>query len=277
MPPYKIVASDLDGTLLNNAVEVSEENKAAIAEMDGLGVHFVPCSGRAISEIPQIVRSIPKTRYLICGDGAMIYDQQEERPVDCCYMNAETSKMVLDMLFSYQTLLTVRYQGLSYVDEALHDWDTYGEYRLTGNYRKFIYEYDKPIPNFKQFCYDLPGIEMICVFFKSNREMAECKTRLLETGLVQVASSEPYNLEVFDRTAGKGNAILRLAAHLGIDPKQTIGVGDSPNDLDGIRKAGLGLAMENACELLKAEADRIICNNDQHAMQYVLENFIKKD
>lgn len=272
---YKIVATDLDGTLFNTAIEVTPENLAAIAEMERRGVYFVPSSGRAISEIPDKVLKIPQARYVITADGATIYDQKTQKIISSANMDKELSKLVLDMLYEYQTLPTVRYSGLAYVDQDLHDWDTYDEYRLTGNYKKFIYKFDRPIPNFKQFCYDLPSIEMICVFFKSNREMAECKRRLLETGRVQVASSEPYNLEVFDINAGKGNALLRLADYLGVDREATIGVGDSLNDMDNIRKAGLGLAMENACEALKVEANRIICNNDQHAMQYILENFIK--
>lgn len=275
MPKYKIVASDLDGTLFNTAVEVSEENLAAIKEMDEMGVHFVPSSGRAYTEIPDKIRNIPQARYIICSDGAMIYDQQEHRHLHRCYMDKELSKTVLDILHDYQTLLTVRYHGKSYVDITKHDWDIYGEYRLTGNYRKFIYTYDLPTENFDAFCYDLPDIEMICVFFKSDREMAECRERLLSTHQVQVASSEPYNFEIFHKDAGKGNALLRLAEHLQIPKEQTIGVGDSLNDLDNIRKAGLGLAMENASEVLKTAADKIICNNDQHAMQYILEKFIK--
>lgn len=272
---YKIVASDLDGTLFNTAVEISKENLDAIKEMAALGVHFVPSSGRAYSEIPDKVKNIPEARYLITADGATVYDQKQNKAVYTCWMDKELSKLVLDMLNEYQTLLTVRNNGISYVDSKKHDWDLYGEYRLTGNYKEFIYEFDRPTENFDEFCYSLPAIEMICVFFKSDREMAECRERLLATGRVQVASSEPYNLEIFDINAGKGNTLLKLAELLGINGKDTIGVGDSLNDLDNIRKAGLGLAMENACEVLKTEADRTICTNDQHAMQYILENFIK--
>ena len=272
---YRIVASDLDGTLFNTAVEVSKENLIAIHEMDKMGVHFVPSSGRAYSEIPDKVKNIPEARYLITADGATVYDQKQGKAVYTCRMNKTLSKQVLDMLNEYQTMLTVRCNGIAYVDAKKHDWDTYGEYRLTGNYKKFIYKFDRPVENFDQFCYDLPDIEMICVFFKSDREMAECRERLLSTRQVQVASSEPYNLEIFDINAGKGNTLLKLAELLEIDPKDTIGVGDSLNDLDNIRKAGLGLAMENASEVLKTEADKIICNNDQHAMQYILEKFIK--
>ncbi|MBQ7935727.1 MAG: HAD family phosphatase [Clostridia bacterium] len=275
MPKYKIVASDLDGTLLNTRVEISKENLAAIKEMTEMGVLFVPSSGRAYTEIPEKVRSIPGARYIICSDGATVYDQQEHQHLCHCYMEKELSKTVLDILNEYQTVLTVRYDGKCYVDAAKHDWTIYEEHRLSKNYQEFIYEHDIPVKDYNTFCYNLPHIEMICVFFKSNREMAECKERLLATGLLQVAPSEPYDFEIFHKDAGKGNALLRLADHLGIPKEATIGVGDSLNDLDHIRKAGLGLAMENAFEALKVEADKIICNNDEHAMKYILENFLK--
>ena len=80
---------------------------------------------------------------------------------------------------------------------------------------------------------------------------------------------------MFDATAGKGSALLRLAQHLGLDPSQTIGVGDSCNDLTLIGAAGLGLCMENGYEEPKRIADAIICNNDEHAIQYIWEHYIQ--
>ena len=66
-----------------------------------------------------------------------------------------------------------------------------------------------------------------------------------------------------------------LADMLGVDRKDTIAVGDSTNDSEAIKDAGLGLAMENACDELKQIADEIVCNNKEHVARYILENYIK--
>ncbi len=275
MPNYKIIASDLDGTLLNTQMQVSKENLDAIQKMTDMGIYFVPSSGRTLTEMPKEVMDITSARYIIHSDGAVVYDRKTNKNLSSCCMDKQHSKEILDILNSYQTLLTVRNKGMSYVDSKKHDWDIYDSYRLTGNYKKFIYEKNRPVDNYDEFCYSLDEIEMICVFFSYDDELAQCRQRILDLGEYQVASSERYNLEIFSKDAGKGNALLRLAAILGVDPKETIGVGDSINDMDNLKKAGLSLAMENAQVELKSIADRVICNNDEHAMEYILKNIIK--
>ena len=87
--------------------------------------------------------------------------------------------------------------------------------------------------------------------------------------------SNPTIIVIFSADAGKGHALWKLADALGIDRADTIAVGDTLNDIDNIRCAGLGLAMDNAMDALKAEADAVICNNEEHAIAYILEHYIK--
>ena len=91
-----------------------------------------------------------------------------------------------------------------------------------------------------------------------------------------MAQSSPVNLEVYSSEAGKGKTLSALADKLGIDIADVIAVGDSTNDAQLVKTAGLGLAMENACDDLKAIADRVICNFSEHSARYILENFIQK-
>ena len=103
---YRIIASDLDGTLLNDKKEVSPENIAAIARMAELGVYFVPCSGRTLSEIPENVKSIPSVRYIIHSDGAVIHDKVTGERIERC-MTQGAVKPALDILFEYENSMTV--------------------------------------------------------------------------------------------------------------------------------------------------------------------------
>ena len=115
---------------------------------------------------------------------------------------------------------------------------------------------------------------MFCTFFEKDDDLEKCKQIFLDTDKLCVAQSDPHNLEVFLSVAGKGNALKALSDAIDVDISDTVAVGDSTNDISLIKAAGLGLAMENACDALKIAADKVICNNDEHSAKYILDNFI---
>ena len=272
---YRIVATDLDGTLLNTDSKVSPENWDAIRIMTEKGVHVVPSSGRTLYEIPEYIRENPYVRYVSYSDGASVYDTlKKEIVVDLTIPQPKANKL-FDVLDEYETDISVRHRGKSYVDADRNTPEFHTYHRMQEGYQQFVYEFDIPIQQFDQICHSLDSVEMICAYFHSEEELIACRNRLEKMGDYTVASSWPGNLEIYDKRAGKGNALLELAKYLGIDPTQTIAVGDSPNDIDMVTKAGLGLAMGNARQELKAIADQTICTNDEHAMRYIQREIIK--
>lgn len=268
-----IVGSDLDGTLLARGEIISPENMAAIKEMKDMGVCFVPNSGRTISEMPESVLENPYFRYYIGADGGIIWDKETGETVSIA-MSREEVGAVLDLLYSYPTLITARSGGISYADADMCTEEKYAAHRVSPDYGRFIDHYVKKVGDFKSFVYRLSEIEMMCVFFADDAEMAECKARIEALGEFSVASSESTNLEIFHKRAGKGNTLLALADLLGVPHERTIAVGDSRNDLDMIKKAGISLAMANGTDELKAAADRTICYCHEHSAKYILENII---
>lgn len=273
---YKIIATDLDGTLLNSQKEVSAENLEAITEMENMGVCIVPSSGRTLGEIPECVRAIKSARYIIHSDGAVIYDTKENKPVDTRMMKGENARRALDVFYSYESLLTVRADGILYVDANERSVEIYDAYRMPRSYQPAMLELAVPVENFKEFCYGLDEIEMICTFFKHDEELVACRERFLADGAYGVAATEVTNIELFDKEAGKGNALWRLADLLGVDRSETVAVGDNVNDLDNLSHAGLALAMENAVDEVKRASHKVICHNDAHAMKYILENILTR-
>ncbi len=273
MSSYSILASDLDGTLLDSKKEISPENQGAIGRMTARGIYFVPSSGRTLSELPEEIRNHPGVRYIIHSDGAVVYDKETGERIELC-MSREKSHRLLDILFAYDVDLSVRSGGLSYVDGERNTREFHLAHRMDQAYIDMIDRYDLAVADFQNFCRSLEQIEMICVFFLSDRDLAECRERVAATGDYQIASSDSDNLEFFDCSAGKGNALLRLAEHLGVNRSATIAVGDSLNDYDMLAKAGLSLAMGNACDGLKAIADDIICHHDEHGMADIERRYL---
>lgn len=272
---YQIIASDLDGTLLDSQMKLSEENKIAIQKMAEMGVHFVPCTGRSLSEVAHEVLAIKEARYYITSNGAAVFDRASG---ECIIKNGicgEDQVFLLKTLRKYNSLFTAHVDGRSCVDVTRRDHETCRKFRMTELFIQHIDDKDDFIEDFDGFCDRAEGLECCCAFFESDQDQEACRQELLASGRFAVSNSLRTNLEINRIGSGKGVALLALADYLGIDPQKTVGVGDNTNDLDCIRRAGLGLAVKNAHPALLQEADRIICTNDDHAMEYILENIIK--
>ena len=272
---YQIIATDLDGTLLNSKMQLSQENKMAIQKLAKMGVYFVPCTGRSLSEVAHEVLAIKEARYFITSNGAAVFDRVSGECIiqDC--VQGEEKSFLLKTLRKYNSLFTVHVGGHSYVDATRRDHATCRKFRMTELFIQHIDDKDDFIEDFDGFCDCAEGLECCCAFFESDEDQEACRHELLASGRFAIANSLPTNLEINRIGAGKGVALLALAEKLGIDPQKTIGVGDNTNDLDSIQKAALGLAVQNAHPDLLAIADRVICSNDEHIAKYILENIIK--
>ena len=275
MPNYKILSCDLDGTLFDHGIHVSEENDRAIRALAADGVLFVINTGRTYTEIPKELREHPAVQYIICSDGAAIYNKKSSTHITLC-MKKEVSNQVLDILSRYDVSLSLREDGVCYVDAAAHNDAHYIAHRADAEWRYFFYLNGVPRTDFSHFCRAAGEVEMICAFFADVGEQQEATKQLAALEGVQLASTDAANLEVFSVHAGKGNALLHLAESLGITPAEIIAVGDSTNDSDMLKKAGLGLAVSNACHELKALANAVICKNTDHVVSYIAKHYFSK-
>ena len=275
MSNYKILASDLDGTLLRRDMTVSQENKAAIKKLSEIGVHFVPASGRTLSEITSEVISDSNVRYVIYSDGAAVYDKLQQKPIVTRSIPRSNIDELLDIFKDYNSLINIHHNGNGYIDKAKHNDEAYAHHRVNDYFRDFLYENDIALDNFDDFCRSIDEAELFVAFFSTEEELIDCRERINATGKYCTAQSVPHNIEIYMKNAGKGNALYALADPLPIPHEQTIAVGDSTNDSQMIEMAGLGLAMDNAFDELKSLADETICNYDQHAIDYILKNYLK--
>ncbi len=269
---YKIISVDLDGTLLDGLMSVSAENIAAAEELVRRGALIVPNTGRAYNEFPEIIKDLPIFRYYIYSDGAVIYDKKTGERIYTC-LSEEMGRKVINILEKYNAYPIVHDGETTYVNaKETNDTDLV-RLRLNESFRRIVYETATATQDFWNFCRSLKKIEMICAFFEKDEELIACREELRKTGALHLAASNPFNIELFAIEGGKGNAILKLADSLAIPREATIAVGDSTNDSEMVKKAGLGIAMENACEELKEIADTIACKNTEHILKHLLEKY----
>ena len=273
MTEYKIVASDLDGTLLDSNGKISAENFAAIAELAKKGVHFVPTSGRSLAEIPDELKMCDDIRYFIHSSGAVVYDKATGERISFCFPRAISSE-IFSVLFNADCHLTVRYMGRMYTSKAMMNEDAFSRYKVWGAHANLLRTIGEAIEDFEDRFKFTEDVEMISIFISDDEKLSALKNRFSEIPEVNAVSACPHNIELTYAKAGKGNALIALAEKLGFSVDQTIAVGDSENDIPMVAAAGLGLAVSNATDELKSQADEVICSNDEHAVAFIAEKFL---
>ena len=272
MLKYKIVATDLDGTLLNSDSKVSEENFAAIHALAEKGVHCAIATGRTLDELPKPILECEDIRYIIYSNGAMVLDKAENRRLGAC-IDQRTIRRMMDIFADYKVHISVRYEGTCYTDATLPLIESADFYRIDPSHVRCVGETGRAIRDFTATVRAMEEAEVFSVFFHSDEEQAACKARLEKIDGIYIAGICDTNFEIFNIDAGKDKALLRLADLLGVPKKKTMSLGDSGNDVAITKAAGLGLAVSNAQKILKDVADEIVCSNDEHVMQYVLEHY----
>lgn len=269
MNKYSIVACDLDGTLLGSDMKVSEENLNAIRELVARGVEFVPCTGRTICEMREVV-DIPEIRYIIYSNGAAVYDKKTKTYITMCISN-EQAENILDVVSKFNSYVITHYDGQTYVsstDEAVYD-----ELNLNDTIRELATDYAIEEKNIRARASTAKHIEAIVVCFDTDEEKERCKEVLFQDKTLRVVEGLEREIEIFCVDAGKGNALEKLAEKIDISRENIMAIGDSGNDITMIKYAGLGLVAGNGSDEVKAHADKVICTNDEHVAKYVLENY----
>lgn len=273
MKVYKLVASDLDGTLLNSNSEISAENMDAIKRISERGAVFVPSSGRTLSEIPIEIKESPDVRYIIYSNGASVLDKRTGKQILQCIPNI-IGREILDVLNNCESHITFRCGGESFVDSGFQSDYYFDYYNVCEAHRVVVKSFALYSDNFRSISYSADNVEVFSAFFRNFNDKIACKKYFEKNPDLRVVEVSEYNIEVVNKKAGKGNALHSLCDMISVESGDTIAVGDSDNDKSMLEAAGLGLAVSNACKELKGIADAVICSNDENALEYIYSHYI---
>lgn len=258
----RLIASDLDGTLLRNDKSLSEKTVEAIRKAGELGIRFVPSTGRAFEAVPQNVRELPGVEYVITSNGAAIYSLSQKKRIYECLVPAEAVDELLKISMPENMTIEVFIKGVPYTAaDHVKNPKKYGatafgiEYvkktrHSVDNIIKFVAENRKYVDSFDFVCGD-------------QKVLGDIRTEIMEKiPGVYVTSSVSHLLEIGNADAGKGKTLLRLLEMLEISAEETMAFGDADNDLDMIQSVKYGIAMGNASEHLKKAAYHITDSNE---------------
>lgn len=266
---YKLIACDLDGTLIGTDLTLSEENKGAIKELTEQGIIVVPTTGRTIVEMREVF-DLPEIRYVVYSNGAAVFDKETGEEI-FCGLNEELAHFVLTTLFKYDTFVVIHKDRKTYCDKE--KLTRPADYNVCFNTVELVEQYCIKEDEFEKNALSGGNIENVAVYFANLDDMKECRKILESNPDIRAVEAWEYSLEIFSKKAGKGSALKLLTDKLGMDMQEIITIGDSDNDTQMTKMSGMGLATGNACEMLKEVADEVICTNDEHVMKFVKDKY----
>lgn len=270
----KLIASDLDGTLLTNSKELSERTRKILNEAVKKGIHIVPATGRSYQAVPDIIKKFPGVDYIITANGGAVYSVREGRRIYECLLEKMSVEACLEVKKTEDVIMEVFIEGVPYSEEIyIKDPASYGatEYGV-----KYIRATRKPIKDIVSFAREnsnrLDSIAFVC----RKKEIQEKLYGELENKIpgVYVTSSVPNLVEIGHINAGKGKTLLWLLDRLGISEEEAAAFGDADNDCSMLEAVRYGIAMENATENCKKSAFSITETNENDGVAVALEKLL---
>lgn len=271
----KLIAVDLDGTLLDSKKRLSGTNRQALALCAQKGIWIVPCTGRTVSGIPEEIKTIPGVRYAITTNGAVIEDMEEKNVIDTRMLSRELALELLRFVDQYRVMYDPYIDRRGITEPRF--FEHLPEYGLTQELQEMVRQTRDVYPNIIEYVEkNNKPVEKINLFFPDMEERARLRAELEKRTDILVTSSLPNNLEINSPDATKGDALARLAAHLGLKREETMAFGDGENDFSIIQEAGIGVAMKNGKEELLAAADYITDTNDEDGVASAIHRLVFK-
>ncbi len=268
---YQLIALDMDGTLLNSDLRVTPGNRAAIRRAAEAGKHVALSTGRCLSEIRDVVRDIPEIRYMICENGSCVYDRKYDHTIHVDPVPVEEMRYILSRAEALGAVVQVFHDNQSYFSRADADFvDECGVSAYRETFRRTAVFDEKLFENYGERPF---RIEKVNLYFRSPEARSRAHAELSQRPL-QSVETLGYMLELVSELADKGRGLNELCRHLGVPVERTIAVGDSMNDIEILRAAGLSVAMGNACPEAKDAADIVAPDCDHDGVAWVIEKYL---
>lgn len=271
---YALAALDMDGTLLNSDHETTTFTRRALTRAAEAGKVIALCTGRCLSELWSHFDENPGVTYAISENGGCLYDVKAGKVLSQLTLDTRRALEILGIIAEYDACTQCFVSGQSYMQRmGAEDLAPY-------HVAEFAPVFDagsKLAPDLPALVRERGHVEKIDVYFANPDDRVSFLAHV-DRGDLFIAPSLGYGCEISPLEATKAAGLERLCALLGISVEDAMSVGDGGNDVDLVRAAGLGVAMGNACEAVRAVADLVTADNDHDgAARAVLRYMLGQD
>ena len=266
---YKLVAVDMDGTLLMPDKEIHPNTIQDIRSAVEQGIQVVYCSGRAVAELLPYTSVLPDIRYAVCMSGAVIYDCSEKRSlavstIDNCFVRriletAETLGGMIHFLTESESIVCGK------------DLDRMDEFHMTA-FQPTFRKVARTARSMREEIESHTGIPKVNIYFRNARDR-EAGYKALSRLPLTFAFAEETSLEMTAEGVTKASGLVWLCDYLGVPMEQTIGIGDAENDRAMLHAVGFSVAMGNAEPEIRQLCDAVTADNCHNGVGKAIRAF----
>lgn len=265
----KLIAIDIDGTLLNSHHHLTDEVRVALKKAEEKGVKVVLCTGRPLTGVQDLIEELDlysDNDYVVTYNGSLIQKTKTKEVVSKFELSHDDYLAIDGLARKLNIHLHTETEDTMYTSNRDISRYTVLESHLVNMPLKYRTqeEMTDELNILKMMMIDEPAL------------LDEAITHIPQEfyDKYTIVKSAPYFLEFLNKKVDKGAAVKLLAAQLGIDASEVMALGDNENDLPMIQFAGVGIAMGNATENIKKAASFITSSNDEHGVAVAIEKFI---
>lgn len=273
MKQIKMIALDLDRTTLNHNKELSPRTIDTLHRAMAQGVFVVAATGRSYYSLPKQLFDIDGLKYCITSNGAIITNFETKKVIYQNCIDPVSVCAVVEATRNANLCVETFVDGKAYISKK--DYDEIMHHKRETRDPEYVRQTRTPVPDiFDMIMKNREKIENINLNFEELSVRSEWKERIAKIEQITLTSSFAYNLEIGGKTTSKASALQWLMKQLDITEDALMACGDSFNDIEMIKTAGIGVAVANASEDVKAFADYVTDTNDNDGVAKAIEKFV---
>jgi 5-amino-6-(5-phospho-D-ribitylamino)uracil phosphatase len=263
-PPIRLIAIDLDGTLLDDRKQIGRQTAAALESLPRRGAKVVIASARPPRSVRHIYAALKLDTLQINYNGALIWDEPAKQAAFHLPMPGRIVRRIIEHARQLDS-------GVLVHCELLDRWytDRHDSAHTTETGRLFAPDVVAPLKEF----WDVSMTKVLLLGAEQIMTDLEASLAMTFEREVSVVRTDPDLLQIMEKRVSKAAAVQTVAEHYNIPMEQVMAIGDAPNDVGMLRVAGIGVAMGNAHSLVKQAAHWIAPSNNDNGVHAALVHY----
>lgn len=273
---YKMICIDLDGTLLEKKKSIGKETKEAIKLAHSKGIKVVITTGRLYNNALQILSELDIEAPVIAENGAIIKDEATNSEIYRKGLSTYTCKKLLNLMSRYR-ITAHFYTDKKVISNSILGLILARVYAFKNQHYKYKIDVKFSFNKYmaEKNISENEGNILKCVVYSTNEQnLVRFKNEVSKMDELNIFDSGARSFEINAQGVSKGQAVKILSECVGIDREDIICIGDNYNDISMIEYAGLGVAMGNAIDILKKQADYVTDSNTNDGVGKVIKEFM---